>query len=357
MHRKPPTIQDVARHARVSTATVSRALTAPELVSKVARDRVLAAVQLTGYTPNLSARSLRRKRAKSILAAVPGIGNPFYSNIVESVIQHATERGYGVLVASRLPDDPASWLKEHFHSHRVDGMLVFDGGLDTKQLHSIASSGDDLPLVVSYDELPDMNLNSVITDNLQAAKRAVEHLIGLGHTALGYISSPSRNEAPSERSVGFRSALAQHGLEVREDWIFRGDYTMRTGRDAGERFAEMRERPTAIFAGNDEMAIAFIAAIRRYGFDCPANVSVIGFDDIAISQSYAPRLTTMRQPREEMGRIATRLLIDIIEREARNDLPAHIVLRSELVERESTIPLRQSRTHLTGGRFGAMTLS
>lgn len=350
MHRKPPTIQDVARFARVSTATVSRTLSEPERVSEATRERVLAAVRDTGYTPNLSARSLRQQKAKSILAAVPGIGNPFYSTIIESVIQHATERGYGVMVASRVPDDRASWLKEYFDSHRVDGMLLFDGGLDTKQLHSIAAPGEDLPLVVSYDELADPHLNSVITDNRQAAMRAVEHLASLGHRAIGHISSPSRNEAPSERTIGFRTALQRLGLEVREDWIFRGDYTTRSGQAAGERFVKLNQRPSAIFAGNDEMAMAFIAAIREHGLSCPADVSVIGFDDISLSQSYAPRLTTMRQPREAIGRRATKLLIDIVERARDDHLPAHVLLRSELVVRESTAPFRLANPQLAADR-------
>ena len=136
--RKTPTIQDVARQARVSAATVSRVLSAPERVSQPTRDRVHEAVIETGYTVNQSARSLRLQRAKTILTAMPGIGNPFYSTILDAVVTTATRRGYGVLVTGRLGDDPAKWLSDYFHSNRADGLLLFDGFLDTRKLHGIA---------------------------------------------------------------------------------------------------------------------------------------------------------------------------------------------------------------------------
>lgn len=336
--RKAPTIQDVARHAKVSAATVSRVLSTPEKVSEATRERVHAAVQETGYTVNQAARSLRMQKAKTILAAMPGIGNPFYSTILDAVVNEATSRGYGVLVASRMGDDPASWLSDYFHSNRADGLLVFDGSLDTRRLHSIAGEGAILPLVAAYDELPDPQINSVITDNLQAAERAVAHLYDLGHRRIGHIAGPSRNTFPSERLVGFRKALFDHHLEIRPEWIMQGDYTMPSGLAAGEAFAAMKNRPTAIFSANDEMAIGFISAIRRHGLDCPKDFSVIGFDDIAISQNYSPALTTMRQPREQIGKIATQTLINLLEGNVRSPSPVRVVLSSELVVRESTAP-------------------
>jgi LacI family repressor for deo operon, udp, cdd, tsx, nupC, and nupG len=338
--KKIPTIQDVARHANVSAATVSRVLSSPDRVSESTRERVHLAVRETGYTINQAARTLRLQRAKTILTAMPGIGNPFYSTILDAVVTEATSRGYGVLVTGRLGEDPARWLSDYFLSNRADGLLLFDGFLDTRKLHSIAGEGGALPLVAAYDELPDPQINSVITDNLQAAERAVAHLYGLGHRRIGHISGPSRNTFPNERLVGFRKALFEHRLPVREDWIFPGDYTMAGGLAAAEHFLGLRERPTAIFSANDEMAIGLIAGLRRHGVNCPDDMSVMGFDDILVSQNYFPALTTMRQPREQIGRIATETLVNILEGNRTSPEPVRVVLKSELVVRESTAPPR-----------------
>jgi LacI family repressor for deo operon, udp, cdd, tsx, nupC, and nupG len=338
--KKIPTIQDVARHAKVSAATVSRVLSSPERVSESTRDRVQSAVRETGYTINQAARTLRMQRAKTILTAMPGIGNPFYSTILDAVVTTATSRGYGVLVTGRLGDDPARWLADYFQSNRADGLLLFDGFLDTRRLHAITGVNAQLPLVAAYDELPDPQINSVITDNLQAAERAVQHLYDLGHRKIGHISGPSRNTFPNERLVGYRKAMFEHRLEVREDWIFAGDYNMESGRAAADYFKGLKEMPTAIFSGNDEMAIGLIAALRRHGIECPRDISVIGFDDITISENYAPPLTTMRQPREKIGRIATETLINILEGNVLSSDPVRVLLQSELVVRESTAPPR-----------------
>lgn len=338
--KKTPTIQDVARHAKVSAATVSRVLSSPERVSESTRDRVNSAVRETGYTINQAARTLRMQRAKTILTAMPGIGNPFYSTILDAVVTTATSRGYGVLVTGRLGDDPARWLADYFQSNRADGLLLFDGFLDTRRLHAVAGVNAQIPLVAAYDELPDPQINSVITDNLQAAERAVRHLFDLGHRRIGHISGPSRNTFPNERLVGYRKAMFEHRLEMHEDWIFAGDYNMQSGRAAADYFKGLKELPTAIFSGNDEMAIGLIAVLRRHGIECPRDISVIGFDDITISENYAPPLTTMRQPREKIGRIATETLINILEGNVLSSDPVRVLLQSELVVRESTAPPR-----------------
>jgi LacI family transcriptional regulator, repressor for deo operon, udp, cdd, tsx, nupC, and nupG len=334
--RKPPTIQDVARHANVSAATVSRVLSTPEKVSEGARQRVFDAVRETGYTMNQAARSLRLRAARTILIALPNIGNPFYSTILQSVVETAATRGYSVLVAARLGEDPNRWLTDYLVSNRADGLIVFDGSLNTSALHNIAEEGKPLPLVAAYDELPDPRINSVITDNRAAAHRAIKHLTDYGHKRIAHIAGPSRNAAPNERWVGFHEAMAKAGLTVRPEWVMQGEYNMESGIAAADRIVEMTERPTAIFIANDEMAIGFISRLRERGLECPRDMSVIGFDDINVSQHFAPPLTTMRQPRDEIGRLATEALIDIIEGNRGDDRPLHVILKSQLVVRAST---------------------
>ncbi|HHY50365.1 MAG TPA: LacI family transcriptional regulator [Alphaproteobacteria bacterium] len=319
----------------MSAATVSRVLSTPERVSEAARQRVFDAVRETGYTLNQAARSLRRRQAKTILVALPNIGNPFYSTILQAVITTASARGYSVLVAARLGEDPNRWLSDYLLSNRADGLLLFDGSLDTRSLHEIIPDGEALPLVAAYDELPDPQINSVLTDNRAAAHRVVRHLTDYGHTRIGHVAGPSRTSAPNERLVGFREAMTAAGLELRPEWIIPGDYTMEGGVAAAERLAALAERPSAVFVANDEMAIGFISRMRELGIECPRDISVVGFDDIAVARHFAPPLTTMRQPREQIGRLATDTVINIIEGTAGPD-PIHIVLSSQLIIRAST---------------------
>lgn len=336
MPRKAMTIQDVARYANVSAATVSRVLSAPERVAEHTRERVIEAIQETGYTMNLAARSLRLKAAQTILVAAPKIGNPFYSTIVDAVIQEAQGRGYGVLVSSGIGDDPTRWMGDHLLSNRADGLLLFDRALDTRQLHDLNEGGRPLPLVAAYDEVPDPKVNSVITDNRQAAVRAMRHLHALGHRKIGHVSAPSRHGTTSERKLGYLDGMRVLGLEVRADWIFDGDYTMPSGVAAADYLMSLDSMPTAVFCGNDDMAIGLMHRLRAAGILCPRDISIMGFDDIDIGAMLDPSLTTMHQPREQIGRRATQALIDIIEGTGTGTDPTHIVLSSQLVERNST---------------------
>lgn len=333
--KKTPTIQDVAKHAKVSAATVSRVLSMPDRVSETTRERVHAAVRDTGYTINQAARSLRLRAARTILMAAPNIGNPFYSTILDAVIREASGRGYSVLVASRIGDDPNRWLSDYLLSNRADGLLLFDGSLDTNRLHGLDQGGVGLPLVAAYDEPPDPQVYSVITDNRLAAMRAVRHLIELGHRDIGHVIGPSRNQSRNERLNGFEAAMGEAGLAVNPAWIVQGNYNMESGMAAAERMLQSGSMPTAVFAGNDEMAIGFIHRARRAGLECPRDISIVGFDDIAVAPYFDPPLTTMRQPRTEIGERATGMLIDVIEGAMPENEPVHVVLEAELVIRES----------------------
>lgn len=334
--RNTPTIQDVARHANVSAATVSRVLSSPERVSASTRERVNEAVRATGYTINQAARSLRMRAAKTILIALPNIGNPFYSTILDAAVNEASSRGYGVLVANRLGENPTEWLRDYFFSNRADGLLLFDASLDTDELSNLPLVSNTLPLVVVCDELLDPHFHTVTTDNFDASRRAVLYLSELGHTRIGHVRGRQVKNLANQRWLGFQSAMHASGLDCQADWVMQGDHSMPSGYAAGLNFARLDARPSAMFIANDEMAIGFIAAIREHGLDCPRDVSVIGFDDIAVARHFAPPLTTMRQPREQIGRVATEALIDILEGTPLERDPLRIVLKSELIIRAST---------------------
>lgn len=339
--RKIPTIQDVARYSQVSSATVSRALATPERVSEATRKRVNDAISATGYTVNQSARSLRMRNAKTILIATPNIGNPFYSMILDAVVEDAAARGYGVLVANRLKGDATSRLKDYFYSNRADGLLLFDSTIDLCGFEDLPLHHGNRPLVLSCDDIPDVEIDMVMTDNRDAADTAVQHLIDLGHTRIGTVSGPHVAGMVNERQAGFLRAMARSGLQVRPVWQVVGDYSIGGGVAAGEAILRLDERPTAMFCANDESAIGLIGTLQHGGMNCPRDISVVGFDDVVSAPYLTPALTTMHQPRHAMGRLATKVLLDILDGTVQSHTPQLRILKSELIVRGSTAPPRQ----------------
>ena len=304
--------------------------------------RIEAAVASTGYTINQAARSLRLRAAKTILIALPNIGNPYYSTVLDAVIHEAATRGYGALVANRLGHDPTQWLKDYFFSNRADGLLLFDSSLDLDVLHDLPFNNGILPLVLSCDEIPTADFNMVMTDNFAASERATQHLIDLGHRDIGHLRKRMINNLDNQRLLGFRSAMAKAGLPVREEWVFPGDYSMNSGVAAAQHFLGISDRPSAVYCGNDEMAIGFMSSLNKAGVVCPRDISVIGFDDISVAEHYLPALTTMRQPRHAMGKAATAALLDILEGRQDPSTTTRIVLPSEIVIRGSTAAYRSN---------------
>lgn len=335
---KLPTVQDVARRAGVSTATVSRALSAPELVSAATLARVAAAVKSTGYAINQAARSLRSSAAHTVLVVFPNVGNPFYSVVLEGLLSETSARSFGTLIADGLADHPSKWLRDYFLSSRADGLLLFDASLDVAQFYG-AGGQLSFPVVMASDEVLDPRISTVRIDNRAAGLAACNHLIALGHRKIGHVAPPSRvPNRTSDRHLGYRDALEAAGLPPRDDWVFPGDFRVAGGEVAAQRFLALSDRPTAMFISNDEMAIGFIKTCGEAGVQCPRDVSIIGFDDISVSPWISPALTTIRQPRAEIGRLAARILLDGIEDPSRTPDPSEFLLDFELVVRGSTAP-------------------
>lgn len=336
-YRKTPTIQDVARAAKVSTATVSRALSSPERVKEGTRERVSEAVRVTGYTLNQAARSLRQRAAKTILVALPDIRNGFFSSILDAIEKEATSRGYGVLVANlHAGHETARRLEGYLFSNRADGLLLLDGSLDPLALRVLTSEPHSFPLVVACEPILYPEFHTVLTDNVIAGERATRHLIELGHRRIGHLLGPEHNVVARERHTGFANALRHADLPLKPEWMIRANFEMQGGFAAAARFMTLDEKPTAIFAANDESAIGFLSGLRKYGVECPRDISIVGFDDLEVAAHYRPALTTMRQPRDMLGRLAAETLIDLLEDGNANRSAVRIVLSSDLIVRDST---------------------
>ncbi len=334
-----PRIQDVARKAGVSTATVSRALSHPAMVADATREAVLDAVRKTGYRVHQAARNLRRGRTGAIVVLVPNIGNPFFSQVLAGIESVAVPLGFNVLVADTLqPHTRREKINSYLHNDRADGLIVLDGTLSLDLAQRKRGDELTLPVVFACEWTQSSNFPSVMIDNREGAAKAIAHLHALGHRKIGHVCGPSQNVLTQARREGARLEMRALGLEVREDWFLPGDFTLQSGIDAADAWMAMNDRPTAMFCASDQMAFGFISQLNRGGYRVPHDVSVAGFDDIDIARCYIPALTTIRQPRLDIGSIAARMLIQLISAPGEPlDEPARY-LPVELIERDSTAP-------------------
>ncbi|MBL8590101.1 MAG: LacI family DNA-binding transcriptional regulator [Methylobacteriaceae bacterium] len=308
--RKPAKIADVARIAEVSVATVSRTLANPEVVAEETRKRVLAAVTATGYTPNLAGRALRARRSMLALVVVPDLANPFFPEVLRGVDETLSAAGYGIIIANL--DNSAEKESRYVDlacAGQVDGVLLLCGHVIRGRVRDLRASG--LPIVAACERIDGEDIPQVEVDNEDAAARAVAHLIDLGHRRIGYIAGPERNVLDRDRRKGFGRALRAARLDPRKAPAFAGDFTFRAGERAARDWLAMPDatRPSAIFAANDEMAIGFVKTARAAGARVPDDVSIVGFDGIEFADYCEPTLTTIYQPRRDIGATAAALLI------------------------------------------------
>ena len=335
--KPPPTIQDVARVANVSTATVSRALSSPGRVAEETRRLVIEAVQKTGYQVNLTARNLRRKQAGAIVVLVPNIGNPFFSQILAGIETTASQAGLNVLIAdTRQPRAQEGQLREYLDNNRADGILVLDGALPDRFF--LADNRARPPVVFACEWSEGTKFPSIRFDNEGGAALAVDHLADLGHTRIGHVLGPPDNVLTRERLRGVERALRERGLPIRSDWFLEGDFSLAAGARAARCWLALKDRPAAVTTSNDEMACGFMSELHKHGVEVPRDVSVVGFDDIDIAERFIPALTTIRQPRFEIGESAAAELIAQIRKEDRSeaDAPVGKVLPATLIVRSST---------------------
>jgi LacI family transcriptional regulator, repressor for deo operon, udp, cdd, tsx, nupC, and nupG len=332
------TMKDVARLAGVSTATVSRTLIKPELVSTRTRERVMKAVAEAGYTPNSLARNLRKMQTRSIIVVVQDITNPFYPEILRGAEQTAQAFGYTVLMGN-TDNDPVrerAYL-ELVQSRRADGMILLTGRLPAQGTDSVAVERERLPpLVFACEHLPDLGLPTVRIDNAEAARMAMRHLFELGHERIAHIAGPLNRIISVDRLAGYREALTERGLPPEPALVADGDFTFNSGVEAASRLLALAHRPTAIFAANDESAIGAIQAIKSQGLSVPGDISVIGFDNILFAAATDPALTTIGQPRQEIGRRAMAIMLDLLD--GKSPPLGDVILPVELVIRRSTGP-------------------
>lgn len=341
MVTKTSTLQDVARVAGVSTATVSRALSHPNVVSESTRVRVSEAVKSTGYRINRAARNLRTQRAHSVLVLLPDLANPFFSNILEGISRHLSSRQYSMLIAStKQVHDSGERLIDYLDDARADGMIVLDGAIDADVVASLENAPNADRIMFACEWIEGANFPSVRSENRKGTRAAVGHLHDLGHRKIAHVTGPVGNVLMHTRKDAFVAEIAALGLELNPDWIIEGDFSLIAGCTAAKAWIALSERPTAVFCASDQLALGFIAELARAGFGVPQDVSVMGFDDIDLAEQFIPSLTSIQQDRFLLGETAAAMLLQRIEPKAGVTLQHEAILPVSLVVRDSTARLR-----------------
>ena len=303
------TMKDVALKAKVSTATVSRALMNPDKVSQATRNRVEKAAREVGYLPQPMGRNVKRNESRTILVIVPDICDPFFSEIIRGIEVTAANHGYLVLIGDCAhQNQQEKTFIDLIITKQIDGMLLLGSRLPFDA--SIEEQRNLPPMVMANEFAPELELPTVHIDNLTAAFDSVNYLYEQGHNRIGCIAGPEEMPLCHYRLQGYVQALRRCGIMVDPQYIARGDFTFEAGSKAMQQLLDLPQPPTAVFCHSDVMALGALSQAKRQGLKVPEDLSIIGFDNIDLTQFCDPPLTTIAQPRYEIGREAMLLLLD-----------------------------------------------
>jgi LacI family transcriptional regulator len=326
-----PRIRDVAKHAGVSTATVSHILNGTRQVSDETRAQVLASVRELGYRPSAIARSLRTRTTGTIGILVSDISNPFSTAVVRAIEDVANENGHNVILCNT--DESEAKAEKYLNlllSKRVDGLILAPTGRLGSCVEMFLATGTPVVLI---DRLVDgVALPYVGVDNIEGARTAVEHLIEDGHRRIGVITGLPNVSSSLERLKGYELALQAHGIDLAPDLVRTGHSNVQGGIQAACDLLRLEIPPTAIFTTNNLMTLGSLIAFRKLKVRCPEQIAILGFDDHEWAEIFSPPVSVVRQPMYEIGSTAARLLQRAIKGEQlsaeKHLLPTELVIRN-----------------------------
>ncbi|WP_236895783.1 LacI family DNA-binding transcriptional regulator [Devosia sp. SL43] len=327
------TLNDVAAEAGVSPTAVSRYLNRRLDLPQATRDRVDAAIAKLDYRPNVLARRLSTGKAEAISLVTPDIANPFFAELAAAVEREAHASGYAVYISSTSGDlaREVDAIQRMADSH-VDGLIMMTNRVDDGTLAGLLAGRDNVVLL--DEDIAGVSLPGVFVENAEGAYAATRHLIEAGHRDIALIGGPYRLMSVNERLAGFSRAMSEAGLPMAPGWVMLGEYSRDYGATAAAVMLDAPERPTAILACSDYIAIGVLQAVRERGLVIPDDLSLIGFDDMAFAELVAPPLTTIRQPVAEMGRVAVQHLLSLLgdgpPPPPETRLPVHLVARQSV---------------------------
>ncbi|NWF67447.1 MAG: LacI family DNA-binding transcriptional regulator [Chloroflexi bacterium] len=336
------TIKQVADYADVSVATVSRVINKTGYVSQDLQQRVYRAMEALNYKPSALAQSLRNQRTQVVGVLIPQLDQPFFSTLTYSIEQALFANDYRVLICSAEENrEKEDAYIEMMLRQRVDGAIIVPTGHSSDNVRRLLDK--NVPVVLVDRDLGDVEgVSRVLTDNYQGGYDGMQHLLQLGHTRIGIISTPLYSEAMAQRVRGTQQAMLDFGLEPDSEMLISGTLQQfEMGYSAARVLLEKTQPPTAIFALTDVMAVGVIHGAAMLGLKLPHDLSVMGFDNIPLAAYIMPELTTVAQPIAEIGEIATQVILrHMLDTEAP---VSTTVLKDELVVRNSTMPPKTSR--------------
>ena len=334
-------IKDIARVAGVSHSTVSRALRNSPLIPQSTSLRIQRIAEEMGYSASAIGRGLVKGRTEAIGVVVTSISDPFNGEVVAGLEEAANQRGYSVILATSqgLPDREISVVRA-FQSRRVDGIIVASSRVGSNYANLLADL--QIPVVLLNNQHPDEFVYSVRIDNRRGAFEATNHLIALDHKRIAYLGDRHGLNSDTERREGFQQAMQESGLPVPAHFLLCGDGKMDLAMQAAfELFQGTQTKPTAILCYNDMTAVGVMEAAKRIPLRLPEELSIVGFDDIQVAALLTPGLTTVRQPKRQLGMRAMNLLLKLLDGE---ETERSLVLPGELVIRGSTSQSHSERT-------------
>jgi len=310
--QRKASIKDIAEMARVSHSTVSRALRESPLVNPKTATRIRKIAEKAGYRASAAARSLVMGRSNTIGVVVTNIADPFVAGVMSGIEHTAEKHGYSVFLAnSNAEPEREMRVVRSFEERRVDGIIVTASRVGA--LYVPVMERMNVPVVLLNNQHPSEFAHSVLINNVEASLEMTRHLIGLGHRRIAYIGDQYGHQSDTERLSGYRRALEEAGIEFDPGRVVHGDGKPEGGRHAMAQLMTLHKLPTAVFCYNDMSALGAMWQIRSRGLRIPEDISVTGFDDLYISQYLDPPLTTVRQPMQQMGRMAMETLLHIFE--------------------------------------------
>ncbi|MGF7046903.1 LacI family transcriptional regulator [Paenibacillus sp. DS2015] len=323
------TIKDVAKLAGVALSTASYALSGDSKVSAKTRTKVIEAARELNYRKNGIAMDLKRSHTKTIALILTDMSGPYYSELIHSVQEVALANGYDLIACSSMGGRDSTAVK-FLREQRVDGAIVLAYNIHDEVLIEASSQG--FPIIVMDREISSDYLVNVLVDGEQGGYTATRYLIDHGHRTLAYISGPANSYDNQLRYKGFLRAMAEAGLEEQSKWRLSGNFVREGGYSATKMLIMQGELPSAVFYGNDEMAVGGMKAFEESNIAVPSQVSIIGFDDIQLAEFQNPKLTTIRQPKSEAGSLAAHLLFQKL---GGAEVNRDYKLTIEMVERNS----------------------
>jgi len=326
----------IAELLGISAMTVSRVINNSRNVSPETRQKVLKAIKELKYYPNMLGRALNKGKTNTIGIIIPFtthiFSTQYFIELLAGIENFCAKNSYDLIFQTKGDEEKEIDYKKPYKERKVDGLIIIAPPVKSEQIKELID--EKIPFVVIDGRLSSNNISFVDADNIKGAEIAVSHLIELGHKRIGFIAGWDYVSNGKDRFTGYKKALKKYNIEFNEKLVFKGDFSENKGYEAVKYFFNLNNPPTAIFAANDLMALGAIRALNSLNLKVPEEVSIVGFDDIPISQYFNPPLTTIRQPIRKMGEKAAEILIKKIKKELNTE--EKFIFPIELIIRKTT---------------------